>query len=41
MKSFLLLTAALCSISTVHAHYVPDNEYAATSTNQLPFVVEK
>jgi hypothetical protein len=41
MKPFLLLTAALCSLTTVHAHYVPDNEYAATSTNQLPFVVEK
>lgn len=25
---------------TAHAHYVADNEYAAKTTNQLPFIVE-
>lgn len=40
MKPFYLLTALLCSLAVARAHYVADNEYAAQSTNELPFVVE-
>lgn len=40
MKPFLLLTALLCSVVVARAHYVAGNEYAAQSTNELPFVVE-
>jgi hypothetical protein len=40
MKRFLLLTALLCLATVARAHYVADNEYAAQSTNELPFVVE-
>ncbi len=40
MKRIFLMAILLCPLVVTHAHYVPDNEYAAQSTNQLPFVVE-
>jgi hypothetical protein len=40
MKQFLLVTALLCTVVVARAHYVAGNEYAAQSTNSLPFVVE-
>lgn len=35
------LLAALLTAPSARAHYVPDAEYAVTSTNALPFLVEK
>jgi len=29
-----------CLAATAHAHYLADNEYAAQTTNELPFVIE-
>lgn len=40
MKRFVLLTALLCLTNIARTHYVADNEYAAQTTNELPFVVE-
>jgi hypothetical protein len=40
MKKILPLVVLLGSVAIVRAHYVAGNEYAAQTTNQLPFVVE-
>lgn len=40
MKRFSFIPVLLCLVAVARAHYVPDNEYAAQSTNELPFVVE-
>jgi hypothetical protein len=40
MKRFLLGAVVLSLVITARAHYVPDSEYAASPTNQLPFVIE-
>lgn len=40
MKRFPLLVASLCLVGNAQAHYVAGNEYAAQSTNQLPFAIE-
>jgi hypothetical protein len=40
MKRFILLPALLCLVPAAQAHYEADNEYAAQTTNEFPFVVE-
>lgn len=40
MKPFLLLAACLCPVTGAFAHYVAGNEFASSSTNQLPFAIE-
>jgi hypothetical protein len=40
MKRIVLSTLLLCLAATARAHYVADNEYAAQTTKELPFIVE-